>query len=263
MGRIEMVTVQTARSHTGRPLMSDHNLSARFWATAALFALPFASRSGLGWWLPLHMVLLGAVSQAIVGGQLMFSATLGLARGPDRRGALVQLGLLNAGALSVIAGRLAGSDAVFAAGAAVFVGVIAWVTWQVHRMWRSSVNRRFSITGTFYRLAGASVLLGASIGGAMGIGAFDDASSYAAHRGVHMTLNVFGWAGMTIVGTAITLLPTILHVRSPGLRVIRRAPWAMFGGLMLMSRARRLTWTGSPASELPSMSPASPRSACT
>ena len=215
--------------------MSDHNVSARVWATAALLAVPLASRSGLGWWLPLHMVLLGAVSQAIVGGQLMFSATLGLSRGPRRLGALLQLGLLNAGAVAVIAGRLAPSDALFAAGAAVFVVAIGWVSWEVHGMWRTSVNRRFAVTGTFYRLAGASVLLGASIGGAMGIGAFDDAASYAAHRGVHMTLNVFGWAGMTIAGTAITLLPTILHVRAPGLDVVRRAPWVMFTGLIVMS----------------------------
>ncbi|HEV2756639.1 MAG TPA: hypothetical protein VG318_12795 [Actinomycetota bacterium] len=234
MGRIEIGTARD-RSPSTRPLMSDHNLSARVWATAALLAVPVASRSGLGWWLPVHLVLLGAVSQAIAGGQLMFSATLGLARGPDRRGALVQLGVLNAAALAVVGGRLAGSDALFAAGAGAFVCVIAWVAWHVHAMWRTSVNRRFAITGTFYRLAAASVLLGASIGGAMGIGAFDDAASYAAHRGVHMTLNVFGWAGMTIVGTAITLLPTILHVRSPDLRVMRRAPWAMFGGLIVMS----------------------------
>jgi nitrite reductase (NO-forming) len=59
--------------------------------------------------------------------------------------------------------------------------------------------------------------------------------SYLTHRGVHMTLNVFGWAGMTIVGTAITLLPTILHVRAPSLKIIRPVPWLMFGGLMLMS----------------------------
>lgn len=52
-----------------------------------------------------------------------------------------------------------------------------------------------------------------------------------------MTINVFGWAGMTIVGTAITLLPTILHVRSPQLRALRSAPWLMAGGLLVVSIA--------------------------
>jgi hypothetical protein len=156
--------------------MSDHNFSGRLWATAALIAAPFATRTGLGWWLPLHMALLGAVTQAIVGGQLMFSATLGLSRGPSRSVTLAQLGLLNAAAILVIMGRLVGEAGLHLAGVSLFVPVIVWVTWQVHTMWSASVNRRFSITGTFYRLAGVSLLLGASIGGALGIGAFNEPS---------------------------------------------------------------------------------------
>lgn len=219
--------------------MQDHNLTARLWATGALVAVPFASATATGWWLPLHMTLLGAVTQAIAGGQLMFSATLGLSRGPSRREAVTQLALLNAGAASVVAGRLAGRAAVFVAGAALVTCTAAWVVWRVHRMWARSVNRRFAITGTFYRLAGASLLLGASIGAALGAGAFD-ADSYVAHRAVHMTFNVFGWAGMTIVGTAITLLPTVLHVRAPSVRTIRPVPWSMFGGLTVMAAGATL-----------------------
>jgi nitrite reductase (NO-forming) len=224
--------------------MSDHNSSGRLWATAALIVVPFAARTELSWWLPLHMVLLGVVTQGIVGGQLMFSATLGLARGPSRAVTLTQLGLLNLAALAVIVGRWSKLQTLFVLGAMVFVAVIGWVAWQVDRLWRSSINRRFAVTGTFYRLAAASLLLGASIGGALGVGAFEDATSYIAHRGVHMTLNVFGWAGMTIVGTAITLLPTILHVRAPKLGSVRRAPWTMFLGLMVMSTGAttRLDW---------------------
>lgn len=239
-GRIEIAQAGTTPRTMGRPLMSDHNLSARVWATAALVAVPLSARSGLGWWLPLHIALLGAVTQAIVGGQLMFSATLGLARGPSRSTTLAQLGLLNAAALLVILGRWTEIETLFVVGVAVFVAVIGWVGWQVHFLWRSSINRRFAVTGTFYRLAAASLLLGASIGGTLGTGAFDSAASYIAHRAVHMTVNVFGWAGMTIVGTAITLLPTILHVRAPKLGAVRKAPWLMFLGLMVMSTGATL-----------------------
>lgn len=234
-GRIEIARVGDSPQTIGRPLMSDHNLSARLWATAAVLAVPVAGRAGLGWWLPLHIALLGAVTQAIVGGQLMFSTTLGVSRGPTREATVIQLGLLNLAALFVIAGRLTGIDELVAAGVSIFVPVIAWVTWQVHSLWRSSVNRRFSITGTFYRLAGASLLVGATIGGALSIGAFDTGASYLAHRGVHIIVNVFGWAGMTIVGTAITLLPTILHVRAANVKLVRPAPWLMAGGLVVMA----------------------------
>lgn len=214
--------------------MSDHNLSGRVWATAALVAAPLMPATSLGWWLPLHLALLGTITQVIVGGQLMFSATLGLSRGPSRRVTLTQLALLNLGAILVIGGRLWDSRTALALGAATVTIAIVWVLSLVDRLWRHSVNRRFTITGTFYRLAGVSIIFGATIGGALGIGAFSNASSYVNHRSVHMALNVLGWAGLTVVGTAITLLPTILHVRAPKLRTLRAVPWLMFGGLTLL-----------------------------
>jgi NADH:ubiquinone oxidoreductase subunit 6 (subunit J) len=97
------------------------------------------------WWLPLHIALLGTVTQAIVGGQLLFSATLGLARGPARSMTVFQLKLLNVAALWIIIGRLIDFETLFIAGVSIFVGAIGWVTWHVHRMWRSSVNRRFAL----------------------------------------------------------------------------------------------------------------------
>jgi nitrite reductase (NO-forming) len=235
MGRIQIATASQDSRVLGRSLMSDHNVSARLWASAALVAVPLESATGLAWWLPLHLALLGAASQAIVGGQLMFSATLGLARGPSRRMTLTQLGLLNLAAILVIGGRLWESRGSFGVGASIFMLVIGWVTWQVDRLWRRSVNRRFTFTGTFYRLAGVSVILGATIGAALGVGAFDDAASYLEHRTVHMALNILGWAGLTVVGTATTLLPTILHVRAPKLHGLRYVPWLMFGGLALVA----------------------------
>ena len=215
--------------------MSDHNLSARLWATAAVLAVPLATRTGLGWWLPLHLALLGAATQAVVGGQLMFTATLGLARGPSRTSAVSQLALLNAGAVLVVAGRWAGHRMAFVAGATLVVLTVIWVAWQVDGMSRRSVNKRFVITGTFYRLAALSVVTGATIGAALGAGAFDDPTSYLGHRTLHFAFNVLGWTGLTIVGTAITLLPTILHVRAPDLERVRNTPWLMFGGLVVMS----------------------------
>lgn len=241
MGRIEIGTTQNDPRILGRPLMSDHNLSARLWATAALIAAPLASAADIGWWLPLHLALLGAATQAIVGGQLMFSATLGLSRGPSRRLVLAQLLLLNLGALLVVGGRQWHSDGALGSGVVIITLVIGWVTFLVHRLWRSSVNRRFAMTGVFYRLAGASIILGATIGGALALGAFNDAASYMEHRSLHMTLNVLGWVGLTVVGTAITLLPTILHVRAPQIRQLRAAPWLMFGGIMIFATGASLS----------------------
>jgi nitrite reductase (NO-forming) len=241
MVRIDIASASERPGASGRPLMSDHNLSARIWATGALIAVPAQSIFSIGWWLPVHLAMLGAASQAIVGGQLMFTTTLGLSRGPKRSQSLLQLSLINIGAGLVVGGRLWDVQWLLAIGASLFVMTTGWVSLQVHLLWRRSVNRRFAITGTFYRLAGLSILLGASIGAALGIGALDEPSSYVAHRGVHMTLNLLGWAGLTIIGTAITLLPTILHVRAPQLRMVRGTPWLMFGGLAVLSAGATLT----------------------
>ncbi|MEX2431290.1 MAG: hypothetical protein WD645_05155 [Dehalococcoidia bacterium] len=222
--------------------MSDHNLSARAWATAALVAVPIAPTTGLGWWLPVHLALLGAASQAIVGGQLMFSATLGQARGPTRTTTLTQLALLNLAAILIIGGRLWDAPGALAVGAAIFVAVIGWAMWQVRTLWRRSINRRYTTTSTFYLLAGTSLLAGASIGAALGLGMFGDASSYLEHRSLHIALNVLGWAGLTVVGTAMTLLPTVLHVRAPQLASVRWAPWLMFGGLALFAAGATTAW---------------------
>jgi nitrite reductase (NO-forming) len=204
--------------------MSDHNLTARIWASAALLPVPLIGLTDFHWWLPLHLALIGAVTQAIVGGQLMFSATLGLSRGPSRRITLTQLSLLNIGAALVIGGRVFGSEVALALGATTVTLVVGWVLWLVDGLWRRSVNRRFAITGIFYRMAGASIVIEATIGGALGIGAIGDASSFVAYRNLHMTLNVLGWSGLTVVGTVITLLPTIIHVRAPAVGNLRASP---------------------------------------
>jgi hypothetical protein len=161
----------------------------------------------------------------------MFSATLGLSRGPSRRITLTQLSLLNIGAALVIGGRVFGSEVALALGATTVTLVVGWVLWLVDGLWRRSVNRRFAITGIFYRMAGASIVIGATIGGALGIGAIGDASSFVAYRNLHMTLNVLGWSGLTVVGTVITLLPTIIHVRAPAVGNLRAVAWLMLGGL--------------------------------
>lgn len=235
MTRVDIAALRDDPRVVGRPLMADHHLSARVWAAAALLAALLPANQRLGWWLPLHLALAGTVSQMIVGGQLMFSATLGMARGPSRGTTLGQLALLNAGAAGVAAGRMSATQWLLALGAALFVAGVVWAGALVHRMWEASPNRRFAVTATFYRLGVVSIVLGAGIGAALGTGAFDDAFSYLSHRMVHMELNLFGWAGLTIVGTIITLLPTVLHVRMAPIRSLRFVPWAMFGALLVIA----------------------------
>jgi nitrite reductase (NO-forming) len=45
---------------------------------------------------------------------------------------------------------------------------------------------------------------------------------------------------LTVVGTAITLVPTILHVRAPMTRTLPGVPWLMLGGLTLFATGAAL-----------------------
>jgi nitrite reductase (NO-forming) len=221
--------------------MSPHHLSARIWATAALISLALPADVRLGWWLPLHLALAGATTQLIAGGQLMFSATLALSPGPSRRAVLVHLAALNAGAAGVTLGRVMDAPLLLGAGATVFTAAVLWLGVTVGRLWRGSPNRRFRATGHFYSAAVASVVLGASLGWALGAGAIG-ADSYVSHRMAHMLFNLVGWAGLTILGTAITLLPTILHVRAAKETSVVRTPWILFAALLTLTLGLAAGW---------------------
>lgn len=212
-----------------REIASRTHRSAQVWAVAALLAVLLPHEVRLGWWLPLHLALAGAASQLIVGGQLQFSSALAMGRPMHPFGPTVRLGLLNAGAVLIVVGRVTASPDVLVAGAVLFAGACLWAAVVVERIWRGSLAPRFGATRTSYLLANVSILGGAALGAALGAGAFP------AGRLAHLSLNLLGWGGLTILGTVITFLPTVLHVRVPHTAAITTMPWITFGGLGMIA----------------------------
>lgn len=232
-----------AEGLSGRSAMVDHNLSARLWAVAALISALVPASGRLGWWLPLHIVLAGVVSQSIVGGQQMFSSTLGMAPALPTVVVRAQLALMNLGAIGVIVGRASSAEALLGAGAVTFLGGAMWGGITARRAWTKGLGSRFAMTRTYYSLAVVSLLFGATLGAALGLGWITSAGGYLSHRSAHMAFNLMGWVGLTILGTIVTFLPMLLRVRAPSSRRLGAPPWAygasllvMTSGLMVQSR---------------------------
>jgi nitrite reductase (NO-forming) len=65
-----------------------------------------------------------------------------------------------------------------------------------------------------YLAAVTAVVVGGAFGAAVGGGGVTG-QAWLALRRAHLTVNVLGWAGLTIAGTLVTLLPTVLRIRMP------------------------------------------------
>ncbi|MFJ5838600.1 multicopper oxidase domain-containing protein [Streptomyces shenzhenensis] len=181
----------------------------------ALFAAVGSAHHFLphAFWLLVHVLLLGAVTTAIVIWSGHFAASV--LRLPEaNRGipAALRLVCLNAGAVGVIGGMLADRwYVVLAGGCLVAAAVTAHAVWLI-RLMRRALPGRFSMTVRYYVAASALLPVGAALGVVMARG--DLAGELPERlRIAHETVNLLGWVGLTVAGTLITLWPTMLRTR--------------------------------------------------
>jgi len=160
---------------------------------------------------------------------------------PDRR-VRAQFLLVTSGAGLIALGMPTSTEWVTAVGGIAFVAAMAILGWMLRTAWRRALNRRHSMPIAAYGCAIASVLLGGAIGAWLGSGAASG-SGYLELKQAHMTANVLGWASLTVVGTLITLLPTVLRLRMPpwpGRAVLTLLVTGLI--LQLAGRIGPLTW---------------------
>ncbi len=161
-------------------------------------------------WLVIHLLLLGAVTNAIVIWSAHFSAAVLRIPAPaSRRGEAARLAVLNLGVVAVLAGGATGRPWVGVGGAAlVFGAVCAHLAWLAMRL-RAALAPRLAITVHYYLVAGVALLTGVPVGAWMLV-------SDAGHARLvlfHAHLNLLGWVTLTVLGTVLTLWPTILRTR--------------------------------------------------
>ncbi len=184
-------------------------------------------------WLLVHLLLLGAVSNAVVIWSGHFAASVLRLPESDRGApAAFRLAVLNAGAVAVMAGMATGSwPAVLAGGTAVGAAVTVHAV-RLAGLARRALPGRFAMTVRYYVAAAALLPVGAALGVIMARGGLSDDLA-ARLLTAHKVINLFGWLGLTVAGTLVTLWPTMLRTRvaDGAERAARRALPVLLGGL--------------------------------
>jgi nitrite reductase (NO-forming) len=119
--------------------------------------------------------------------------------------------LYNAGAVLVILGVLSDRWLVTCTGAVALAGAVGWHGWELVRGARRALASRFAPTIRFYGVAAAMLPVGAALGVWMARGIDDPLHEQVLVA--HIALNLLGWVGLTVLGTLVTLWPTMLRTR--------------------------------------------------
>jgi nitrite reductase (NO-forming) len=196
-----------------------------------------------GWrWLLIHLLLLGAATNAIVIWSTHFAnAVLRVPPPQNRHGQTLRLTALNLGVVAVLAGGLGGVAwhplAVVGAGL-VFAAVLAHLLVLAGRL-RRALSPPLAVTVHYYLAAGAALLVGIPAGAWMLV--VDDRAPVLLF---HAHVNVLGWITLTVLGTLLTLWPTVLHTRMPSgaVRWVTRALPLAGAGLVLLGLGLLAWW---------------------
>jgi nitrite reductase (NO-forming) len=196
-----------------------------------------------GWrWLLIHLLLLGAATNAIVIWSTHFAnAVLRVPPPQNRHGQTLRLTALNLGVVAVLAGGMGGVAwhplAVAGAGL-VFAAVLAHLLVLAGRL-RRALSPPLAVTVHYYLAAGAALLVGIPAGAWMLV--VDDRAPVLLF---HAHVNVLGWITLTVLGTLLTLWPTVLRTRMPGgaVRWVTRALPLAGAGLVLLGVGLLAWW---------------------
>ena len=164
-------------------------------------------------WLIIHLLLLGAITHAILVWSQYFSFALlrSRARLAERRTQNIRLILANVGALLVLIGVPARVWALTAVGAGVLIVAVVWHGYSLARRTRQSLPGKFGRTIRYYIGAAGFLALGALLGALVARGGATPGLDLA-----HALVNTLGWMGLTVAGTLVTLWPTVLRTRADG-----------------------------------------------
>lgn len=218
----------SARAETPRNRRTTHYL-VPFWLLAAAGVALAHRWMPESTWLMVHLVVLGALTQSIVRWSGHFAEALlkvSLRPATDRLSWPLALAVT-----LVLAGVPTGAWWVTLAGASAVAGIVLVHGWALLGGLRRALPGRFRAGLRYYVAATSCLPVGAGFGVALARG--QDQSWEARLLVAHTMTNLLGWLGLAVVGTLLTLWPTVLGVPADaaGDRRARLALPALLSGL--------------------------------
>ncbi len=186
-------------------------------------------------WLLVHLLLLGAVTNAIFVWSSHFADALLRRRATagSRRWQVVKIAALNVGVLTVVAGMVSGVWLLTLVGSVVVGAAAAAHGVTLALQVRTALASRFGATVRYYICASLTLPIGAGLGAVL---ARDPVEPWHGRLMIaHITLNLLGWIGLTVMGTLVTLWPTMLRTRiaEGAERVARQTLPVMVGAVVV------------------------------
>lgn len=185
---------------------------------------------GPGWWVPLHLFVVGGLLSAISATTQMLAVTWATAPAPRPLVAGIQRWALAGGAVALVVGRQQDQTWLFTTGGVtVVLAVLALAPILIH-VRNHAVTDRFSPALEAYAAAIVAGALGMSIGLLLGSGRSSD--RVLELRQVHLVLNVFGLVGLIAAATLPYFAATQVRAKMSS-RATPAAMRATFAGLAL------------------------------
>ena len=179
-------------------------------------------------WLTIHLLLLGAATNAILTWSDHFVSALLWTRSQNRNSAIVRIILINIGILGILVSVSAHINWLIIPFATLMIATMVFYLRGISIAIKRSLNKRFIKLLRYYQTAAFFLLIGVILGV---VDAFKSDHDPLQPRLAlaHLHANLLGWVGITVIGTLVTLWPTVLrtpmHARAVssaavGLRII-------------------------------------------
>jgi nitrite reductase (NO-forming) len=201
----------------GRPRAEWHTLAGLVvtgYLVAAAIVIAAHAIVPMPEWLALHLLVLGAATNAVFVWSQHFAQALLHSRPGSERPARIRIATLNAGIIAVLTGVSATLPPLAMAGALIVVAAVIAHTASLTAMIRTSpLAGPLGIVARYYVAAGIALTIGGLFGGLLASGWVRSAGLRTAIILAHAQVNLLGWLGLTIIGTQFMLWPMVLRTK--------------------------------------------------